>query len=193
MALASTSLRVPGAGGASAARCAAGSIPPWRRWRTTFGGQVAERVGGALDLGDAGEEGEQRAVMLGRARGGSRRPFAARSAAAGVAAFVDQGQRMALALAFDPRRIAEQPGEALAVERRRHGEDAQVGAQRRRRVERERERRGRCRGCAHGPRRTAPPRRRRARDRPGAAARNTPWVMAMTRVALPTLLSRRVA
>ena len=38
--LASTNLRVPGAGGASAARWAAGSIWPWRRWSTTLSGKL---------------------------------------------------------------------------------------------------------------------------------------------------------
>ena len=57
----------------------------------------------------------------------------------GVAAVMDEGQRERLALAFDARRVAEQAAEPLAVERRRHGEDAQVGAQRGSGVERERE------------------------------------------------------
>ena len=47
---------------------------------------------------------------------------------------------MALALAFDARRVAEKPGEAVAVERRGHGDDAQIGPQRGGGVERERER-----------------------------------------------------
>ena len=43
--------------------------------------QRAEPLGGALDLGDAGQEGEQAALALRPARGGSRRPSRPRSAA----------------------------------------------------------------------------------------------------------------
>ena len=44
---------------------------------------------------------------------------------------------MAAALALDERRVAHQPGEALAVERRRHRDEAEIGPQGRLRIERE--------------------------------------------------------
>ena len=58
----------------------------------------------------------------------------------GIAAIIVDGEREAFALAFDQGRIIEQGGEPLAVERRRHGEQAEVGPQPRRRIERQRKR-----------------------------------------------------
>ena len=52
---------------------------------------------------------------------------------------MDELDRVAAALAFDHRGIAHQRGEARAVERRRHGEEPQVGTQRGLRIERQRE------------------------------------------------------
>ena len=50
---------------------------------------------------------------------------------------MDELDRMGAALAFDHRRAAHQRRETRAVERRRHGEQAQVRPQRRLRVERQ--------------------------------------------------------
>ena len=127
---------MPGLGGASAARCCAGSIAAVQAVEHDVGRQVAQRLGGPLDLGHAGQEGEQRAVMLAQ-RVADRRGHLRLDPLRRVAAFVDQGQRIAFALAFDLRRIAQQPGEPLAVERRRHRQDAQVGPQALRRIERQ--------------------------------------------------------
>ena len=57
-----------------------------------------------------------------------------------VAAGVADLERKALAFADDGRRIAEQPLETLDVERRRHGDEAQVLAERACRVQRQRQR-----------------------------------------------------
>ena len=71
------------------------------------------------------------------ARGGSPPPSRPRSASRQRGRDGSSSIGMAAALALDHRRVAHQRGEAGAVERRRHGEEAQVGAQRGLRVERE--------------------------------------------------------
>ena len=57
----------------------------------------------------------------------------------GGAAEMDDFDVMAAAAAFDHRRAAHQVGEARAVERRRHGEQPEVGTQRGLGVERQRQ------------------------------------------------------
>src|SRR3546814_3115404 len=57
----------------------------------------------------------------------------------GAAAEIAQVERVGTALALDHRAIAHQRGEARTVERRRHRDQPQIGAQRGLRVERERE------------------------------------------------------
>ena len=93
------------------------------------GRQGSKRIGGALDLGHAGKEGEDRGVGLGQraaAGGGDLRLDPRR----GVAAEVDEGQRVRAAFGADQRRVAEQRAEPLAVESGAHREEAEVGAQR---------------------------------------------------------------
>ena len=99
------------------------------------GGQT---LGGPRDLGDAGEEGEYVSVVVAQCRqhsGGDGR-FEALVPGAWSPADVD-GVRSTRAL--DDRRGAEQPGEAGGVGGGRHGDDAQVGPQGGRCVERESE------------------------------------------------------
>ena len=56
-----------------------------------------------------------------------------------IAAEIARLDREGAALALDHRRVAEQSRDAGAVERRRHDEDAQIVAQARLRIERQRE------------------------------------------------------
>ena len=101
-------------------------------------GQRVKRGRGAFDLGDSGEKGEQRSAMIGQCaadRGGHLR-FDPRGR---VAPGVGGGQREALALADDHRRVAQQLAEPFAIERRRHRDQPQIGPQRCR-VERQGER-----------------------------------------------------
>ncbi len=86
---------------------------------------------------DAGQEGEHVAGFFAQAPGGSRRPCVLDPRSA-RAAEVAQGERMRAALAFDHRRV-HQRGEARAIERRGHGDEAQIGAQGGLRVERQRQ------------------------------------------------------
>ena len=102
------------------------------------GGQSVEPFRGALDLGDAGQEGKQASLRLAeRAAAGGRHflldPFLR------AAAEVDEVDRMAAAVAFDYRRLAHQLRETGAVEGGRHGQQPEVGPQRALRVERERQ------------------------------------------------------
>ena len=138
IALASTSLRVPERGRRERGALRGGVDLAMEAVEDDVGGQCAKRDGGALDFGHPGEEGEQRPGMLAQ-RALDRDRHLRLDPLDGVAAFVDQRQRIGLARAFDPRRVAEQPPEPLAVERRRHGEDPQIGAKRARGVERQRQ------------------------------------------------------
>ncbi len=88
----------------------------------------------------------------------------------GIAAEIDRLDRKGAAFALDHRRVAHQPRHARAVERRRHGHEPQVLAQRppaRRAPAPGRDRR---RASARGTRRTGRRRRPRARDRRGSCA-----------------------
>ena len=92
------------------------------------GGQAVEPLGGPLDLGDAGQEGEQAAFALAeRAPDGG--GHLVLDPPLGGAAEILEGDREGAALAFDHRRAAQQGGEAGAVESRRHGDKAQILAQ----------------------------------------------------------------
>ena len=103
------------------------------------GRQRVEPLGGPLDLGDAGQEGEQAALALGQ-RAADRRRHLVLDPLLGGAAEMDRarsdGARPSLSITgASPISV----GEARAVERRRHGEQPQIGPQRRLRVERQRE------------------------------------------------------
>ncbi len=103
-----------------------------------IGGQAVEPLGGTLDLCDAGQEGEQAALCLVGERGPDRGGHRILNALGRVAAEVAQFDGVAAAGALDQRRpLADQPGEALAVERRRHRQQPEVRPKRRLRVERE--------------------------------------------------------
>ena len=109
------------------------------RVEADVGGEASvEPLGDALDLGDAGEEGEHPALLL-RQRAGDRGGDLVLDPERAVAAEVAERQRVAAALALDHRRVSHQAGEARAVERRRHRDEAQVGAERALHVERQRE------------------------------------------------------
>ena len=106
------------------------------------GRQPLEPLGGALDLGHSGKESEQAALGFaqGAADGGRHLvldPLLRR------AAEVAKLDRETPALALDDGRgrlpCAHQPGEALAVQGRRHGDEAKVGPERRLGVERQSE------------------------------------------------------
>ena len=86
-------------------------------------------LGGALDLGDAGEKGEQAALRLGKgaADGGG---HVVLDAPFGRAAEMDQRDGVGAAFAADHRRAAHQVGEALAVEGGGHSEEAEVRPER---------------------------------------------------------------
>ena len=101
--------------------------------------QRVEPLGGALDLGDAGQEGEHAARLFAQRACGSRRRSHPRSALPRPRPRWRSVERIAPALALDHRRIAHQRREARAVERRRHRHEAQIGPQRALRVERQRE------------------------------------------------------
>ena len=109
--VASTSLRRPGGAGAIAARWSAGSRLPWRRWSSTSAGRPVEPLGGALDLGDAGQEGEQAPLPFGE-RAADRRRHLVLDPLLGGAAEMDELDRIGAALALDHRRVAHQRGEA---------------------------------------------------------------------------------
>jgi hypothetical protein len=97
---------------------------------------VAQPLGGPLDLGHAGQEGEDTPRLLAQ-RLPHRRRHRILDPRFGRAAEMAQRQREAAAFAFHHRRIAHQPGEAAAVERRRHRDQPQVGPQRTLRIERQ--------------------------------------------------------
>ncbi len=130
--LASTSLRMPGLGEASAARCCAGSIPPWRRWRTMSGGRSpsasAVRSISATPGRKASSEPSCSAQRIADRRSHLRLDPLRR-----IAAFMDQRQADGSCPRFRSGRVAQQPREAVAVQGRRHRQDAQIGAQCRRR------------------------------------------------------------
>src|SRR4029079_18104787 len=89
----------------------------------------AERIGSSFDFGDAGQEGQERALM--RAEGGSDcKGHLGLDPRRSVAADVAESERKALALAADRRRIVERAFEPVDVERRRHGEEPQVVSKR---------------------------------------------------------------
>ena len=93
----------------------------------------------AIDLADAGQEGEDIALL--RAPG-TRNRIGHRifDPAIGRAAQPFDPQRVCRAFAFDDRRIvAQQAGEARAVDRRRHHQHAQILAQHGARLQRQRE------------------------------------------------------
>src|SRR5439155_25850774 len=77
-----------------------------------------ESVGGALDLGDAGQEGEERSVVRAK-RGADRRSHLRLDARTGIPADVTDVEREALALADDRWWVVQQPAETADVERRR--------------------------------------------------------------------------
>jgi hypothetical protein len=103
------------------------------------GGQGGEPLGRALDLADAGQEGEQIALpFLGkRAADGSSHGIL--DAGVGGAAYVAQVDRIATALALDHRRAVHQAGEAGAIERGGHRDEPQILAQPGLRIERQSE------------------------------------------------------
>ncbi len=100
--------------------------------------EPVEPLGGALDLGDAGEEGEDPAALLAQGephRSGDR----VLDPRLGGTAEMAQRQRVHPPRALDHRRAVHQLREARAVERRRHCHQSQIRAQTRLRVERERQ------------------------------------------------------
>ncbi|PHJ84515.1 hypothetical protein VF04_36165, partial [Nostoc linckia z7] len=102
------------------------------------GRQTSQPLGRPLDLGDAGQQGEQAALLFAQRAADGGRHFVL-DPRFGCAAEVAEFERVAAALAFDHRRVIEQGRETSAVERRRHREQAEVRAERRLGVERERE------------------------------------------------------
>ena len=103
------------------------------------GRKLAKRGGGALDLGDPGNEREQRAGVLGQ-RAADRGGHLRLDLRGRVAADVVEGEGEAAAFALDQRRVSQQTGEAPAFESGGHGEEAQVGTKCACRVERQRDR-----------------------------------------------------
>ena len=95
--------------------------------------------GGALDFPDAGQEGEQVALRFFLQRAADGGGHLILDPLFGMAADRTQLQRLDLALALDDGRAIEQGGETRAVERGRHRQDTQVRAQRRLRIERQRQ------------------------------------------------------
>src|SRR3546814_9998362 len=87
-------------------------------------------------LGDTGQEGEHPALAFGQ-RGAHSGGDLVLDPAFGAAAEIAQVERVGTALALDHRAIAHQRGEARTVERRRHRDQPQIGAQRGLRVEME--------------------------------------------------------
>ena len=92
---------------------------------------------GAADFGGAGQEREQRAGI--GAHGAHDGVGDLRLDRARVAADIARLDRKGAAFAFDHRRVAEKPGDARAVDRRRHDEKPQILAQALLRVARQRQ------------------------------------------------------
>jgi hypothetical protein len=134
MEVASTTLRRPGGAARIAARCSAGVERAVQAIQVDVGRQPGQALGGPLDLGHAGQESEQRAIG-----------FRQRAAAGGghlvldppfrVPTKVKKRDRVRSAAAFDHRRIVHQPGEAGAVQSGGHGQQPQIGTQRRLSIE----------------------------------------------------------
>ena len=103
-------------------------------------GRKARRaLGGALDLGDAGQEGEQRSFMLAkRARIAEAICGSIRAAASRPTYRTSSGKLLPSLTIVGG--LPSKPLEALDVERRRHGDQPQIVAQRAGRVERQRQR-----------------------------------------------------
>ena len=141
---------------------------PCRRWSTTSGGRVPSASAVRSISATPGRKASSEPSMLASAR----RIAAAICGSircAGVAAEWTQGQRMARPSLSITGGSPSSAREALAVERRRHRDEPQVGPQRRRRVERQREPEIAVEAAlVHFVEQHAP-RRRPARDRPGAA------------------------
>ena len=102
------------------------------------GRKPVEPVRGPLDLRDSGKKGEDPALRLHQCPADRGRHLLL-DRPDGIAAEMDQVDVVAPPLALDERRTAHQVGEAAAVEGRRHGEQAEVGAKLGLGVERERE------------------------------------------------------
>ena len=100
--------------------------------------QARQPLGGPLDLGDAGQEGEQAALAPRPARGGSRRPSLL-DPAFGDAAEMAQRERMARPSLSTTGAPPISAAKRAAVERRRHRDQPQIRPQTRLRIERERE------------------------------------------------------
>ena len=138
--VASTTLRRPFGAGAIARSCTPASSAP-NSGTISMAGIVhalAEKILGAADFGGARQERQHRAgIGAQRHRDGIRHlPLQRRI---GLAAEIARLDRKGAALARDHRRVAEQPGDPRAVERRRHHEDAQILAQAGLRVARQRQ------------------------------------------------------
>ena len=103
-------------------------------------------------------------------------------APARIAAEIARLDRKGAALARDDRGVAQQRGDARAVERRGHDEDAQVLAQRRPARRARARGRDRRRASARGTRRTARPRRRSSSGSSRIMRANTPSVTTSIRV-----------
>ena len=139
MLVARTSFRLPSGGRASAARCAAGSMPPWSLCRSTSAGSVPSAPRSArsrrLRAGMRGTSlhglGQRKADRCGHLRLDARR---------GVAPGIIDVERERSAFANDCRRIIEKRAEPASIECRRHRNQAKIGPKRFRRVERERQR-----------------------------------------------------
>ena len=114
-----------------------------RGGRRRRGRGAVELLGEPGDLADAGQEHEDVAVLVAQRPTDARRPTAASrrsSRRPRQPADVDRVRPPALSTTGrGPPAVGQQAGEQRGVGRRRHRQDAQVGAQRRRRVERERQ------------------------------------------------------
>jgi len=105
-------------------------------------GQRGQPFGGALDLGDAGQEGEQAAFTFGQSAADRRRHLILDPARA--AADMAKLDRMGAARALDHRGaplgfFGQQRRKAHTVERRRHRDDPQIRAERGLGIERQRQ------------------------------------------------------
>ena len=170
--VARTSLRRPGGAARDARRaarrdrgCRGGGAGRRRR------GSAVEPLGGPLDLGDARAGRRAGCPRPRRARGGWPRPSRPRSASRRTRPRWTSVDRVGCGPRFrSPARRPSESEKRAAVERRRHGEQPQIGPQRRLRVERQREAEIAVEAALvdlveqHG--RDA----RRARDRPGCAS-----------------------
>ena len=144
MSVASTTRRRPGGDGARARSCSSSASAPARRWTSTPGPRSPiELVGEPGDLADAGQERQHVAVLVAQRppdRRSPSRPPAGRRDERGTQRTSTGNVRPTLSTTgAGPASRRQQAGEQRGVGGRRHRRDAQVRAQRRRGVERERQ------------------------------------------------------